>query len=41
MRKITGCSSVAGNKLMVMMDSVSGKVVSSVPIGEGVDANAF
>ena len=36
-RLFLGC----GNKLMVMMDSVSGKVVASVPIGDGVDANAF
>ncbi len=26
---------------MVMMDSSSGKVVATVPIGQGVDANAF
>jgi len=36
-RLFAGCH----NKLMVMMDSTSGKVVASVPIGEGVDANAF
>jgi DNA-binding beta-propeller fold protein YncE len=36
-RLFLGC----GNKLMVMMDSATGKVVASVPIGEGVDANAF
>jgi DNA-binding beta-propeller fold protein YncE len=36
-RLFLGC----GNKLMVMMDSTTGKVVASVPIGEGVDANAF
>jgi hypothetical protein len=36
-RLFLGC----GNNLMVMMDSESGKVVGSVPIGEGVDANAF
>ena len=36
-RLFLGC----GNKLMVMMDSTSGKVVASVPIGQGVDANAF
>lgn len=30
-----------GNKLMVMVDSETGKVVASVPIGDGVDANAF
>jgi YVTN family beta-propeller protein len=31
----------ASNKLMIMMDSETGKVVGSVPIGDGVDANAF
>ena len=36
-RLFLGC----GNKLMVMMDSTNGRVVASVPIGEGVDANAF
>jgi DNA-binding beta-propeller fold protein YncE len=36
-RLFIGCS----NKLMVMMDSATGKVVASVPIDEGVDANAF
>jgi DNA-binding beta-propeller fold protein YncE len=36
-RLFLGC----GNKLMVMMDSASGKVVATVPIGEGVDAAAF
>ena len=36
-RLFLGC----GNKLMVMMDSETGKVVASVPIGQGVDANAF
>ena len=36
-RLFLGC----GNKLMVMMDSTNGHVVASVPIGEGVDANAF
>lgn len=36
-RLFIGCH----NKLMVMMDSTSGKVVGSVPIGSGVDANAF
>ncbi len=29
------------NHLMVMMDDQTGKVLASVPIGEGVDANAF
>jgi DNA-binding beta-propeller fold protein YncE len=36
-RLFLGC----GNKLMVMLDSESGKVVANVPIGDGVDANAF
>jgi DNA-binding beta-propeller fold protein YncE len=36
-RLFLGCD----NKMMVMMDNQSGKVVGSVPIGEGVDANAF
>jgi DNA-binding beta-propeller fold protein YncE len=36
-RLFIGCH----NRLMVMMDSTNGKVVASVPIGEGVDANAF
>ena len=36
-RLFLGCS----NKLMVMLDSTSGKVVATVPIGAGVDANAF
>jgi DNA-binding beta-propeller fold protein YncE len=36
-RLFLGC----GNKLMVMLDNTSGKVVASVPIGDGVDANAF
>lgn len=36
-RLFLGC----GNNKMVMMDSVSGKVVDSVEIGKGVDANAF
>jgi DNA-binding beta-propeller fold protein YncE len=36
-RLFLGC----GNKFMVMMDSATGKVVASVPIGQGVDANAF
>ena len=30
-----------GNKLMAMIDAASGKVVATVPIGAGVDANAF
>lgn len=36
-RLFIGCS----NSMMVMMDSTSGKVLGSVPIGEGVDANCF
>jgi DNA-binding beta-propeller fold protein YncE len=36
-RLFLGCN----NKLMVMMDSATGKVVGSVPIGQGVDAIAF
>lgn len=36
-RLFLGC----GNKLMVMLDNTNGKVVGSVPIGQGVDANAF
>jgi hypothetical protein len=36
-RLFLGC----GNKMMVMMDSTNGKVVATVPIGQGVDANAF
>jgi DNA-binding beta-propeller fold protein YncE len=36
-RLFLGC----GNKRMLMLDSTSGAVVTSVPIGEGVDANAF
>jgi DNA-binding beta-propeller fold protein YncE len=36
-RLFVGCD----NKLMLMVDSTNGKVVSSVPIGAGVDANAF
>jgi hypothetical protein len=36
-RLFLGCE----NHLMLMLDSKSGKVVGSVPIGTGVDANAF
>lgn len=36
-RLFSGCH----NKLMVMMDNTNGKVVATVPIGDGVDANAF
>ena len=36
-RLVLGC----GNKMMVMVDSESGKVLAHVAIGDGVDANAF
>jgi len=36
-RLFIGCH----NNLMLMMDSTNGKVVATVPIGKGVDANAF
>ena len=36
-RLFAGCD----NKMMAVVDSDSGKVVTSVPIGEGVDAGAF
>jgi YVTN family beta-propeller protein len=36
-RLFSGC----GNKLMAMVDADSGKVISTLPIGDGVDANAF
>jgi YVTN family beta-propeller protein len=36
-RLFIGC----GNKLMEMIDTTNGKVVASVPIGDGVDACAF
>jgi DNA-binding beta-propeller fold protein YncE len=36
-RLFLGC----GNKMMAMVDSTSGKVLANVPIGDGVDANAF
>ncbi len=36
-RLFVGC----GNKLMLMMDSTNGKIVATVPIGEGVDATKF
>jgi DNA-binding beta-propeller fold protein YncE len=37
-RLFIGCG---GSKTMAMMDSTSGKILDSVPIGDGVDANAF
>jgi len=36
-RLFLGCD----NKMMLMMDSTSGKIIDKVAIGEGVDANAF
>ncbi|HEY6930328.1 MAG TPA: YncE family protein, partial [Thermoanaerobaculia bacterium] len=36
-RLFVGCH----NKLMAVVDTASGKVVATVPIGEGVDANGF
>ena len=36
-RLFSGC----GNKLMSVVDADSGKLVTTVPIGDGVDANAF
>jgi YVTN family beta-propeller protein len=36
-RLFLGC----GNKMMVMLDSSSGKVLAHVPIGDGVDATKF
>ncbi len=36
-RLFAGC----GNKMMAVVDSDSGKVVTTVPIGEGVDAGGF
>jgi len=36
-RLFVGC----GNKLMAVVDAGSGKVVATVPIGAGVDANAY
>jgi YVTN family beta-propeller protein len=37
-RLFIGCG---GSKTMAMMDTTSGKILASVPIGDGVDANAF
>jgi DNA-binding beta-propeller fold protein YncE len=37
-RIFIGCG---GSKTMVMMDDTNGKILASVPIGDGVDANAF
>jgi YVTN family beta-propeller protein len=32
---------VCGNKLMVVLDAISGKVITTIPIGEGSDGVAF
>jgi DNA-binding beta-propeller fold protein YncE len=37
-RLFIGCG---GSRTMVMMDSTDGRVITSVPIGQGVDANVF
>jgi DNA-binding beta-propeller fold protein YncE len=37
-RLFIGC---VGSKTMVMIDSADGRVIASVPIGQGVDADAF
>ena len=36
-RLIVGC----GNKLMAVMDEKSGKIITTIPVGEGVDASGF
>jgi len=36
-RLLAGCN----NRMMAVVDSDSGKVVTTIPIGDGVDANAF
>lgn len=36
-RLFVGC----GNRLMAMVDAATGKVLSTVPIGDGVDANGY
>jgi DNA-binding beta-propeller fold protein YncE len=36
-RLFAGC----GNKMMAVVNSTNGKVVATVPIGQGVDANSF
>lgn len=36
-RLFVGC----GNKMMAVVDADAGRVVATVPIGEGVDANGF
>ena len=36
-RLIVGC----GNKLMAVMDEKTGKIITTIPVGEGVDASGF
>ena len=36
-RLIVGC----GNKLMAVMDERTGKIITTIPVGEGVDASGF
>ena len=40
-RRIVGCSPDATSKIMAVVDPDSGKVVTTVAIGGGVDAGAF
>ncbi len=40
-RKHNRLFSVCGNKMMIVLDAKSGKVVASVPTGDGTDAAAF
>lgn len=40
-RKNNRLFSVCGNKMMIVLDAVSGKVVASLPTGQGTDAAAF
>ena len=37
-RRFVGCG---GNRMMLMIDATSGKIVASVPTGQGVDATWF
>jgi hypothetical protein len=36
-RLFVGC----GNRMMAVVDAATGKIAATVPIGDGVDANAF